>query len=167
LFLSFLRQGATGINRVGIVVAELGLAILMILTVYASLARYVFQSPSVHATEISVYLLLLLTWASVGWVHLEGRHVCMEALDAHMGRGWKRVARVVSHLTVLVFCLVLVWAGVLSAWRNFSQDYKSTSLLEFPLWIPYALIPLGGVLLAVMAFSRLLNDPEPEEQKGE
>ncbi len=151
----FLRRIAVACNRAGIAAAELGLLALMLLTAWAVFARYVLESPSVYAMELSTYLLLVVTWAAVGWVHHEDRHVCMEALEGRMGGGWKKIANMVSQLTVLAFCLVLVAAGVATAWTNYAQNYRSASLLEFPLWIAFGLIPLGGLLLALIAFNRL------------
>lgn len=157
------RRFAVASNRLGIVAAEAGLLVLMLLTVYAVIARYVFNSPSVHAIEVSAYLLVLVTWASLGWVHVEDRHVCMEALNARMNPGWKKVSRVVAQLTVLVFCLTLVGAGAVAAWTNHTQNYRSNSLLEFPLWIPYAAIPLGALLLALVAAVRLAGGLPPAD----
>jgi TRAP-type C4-dicarboxylate transport system permease small subunit len=157
-----LRRFAVACNRVGIAVSELGLLALMLVTGYAVIARYVFHSPSVHAIEISVYLLLVVTWASLGWVHHEDRHVCMEALNSRMSRGWKAFSRVTAQLTVLLFCAVLVGAGLVAVWANYTHNYRSTSLLEFPLWIPYALTPLGGLLLALIALARLFGREDAE-----
>jgi TRAP-type C4-dicarboxylate transport system permease small subunit len=150
-----LRRFAVACNRLGILVAELGLLALMLLTGYAVIARYVFKSPSVHAIELSVYLLLVIAWVSIGWVHREDRHVSMEALNTRLTPRLKRASNIVSQVTVLLFCAVLVGAGAYGAWTSYLRDYRSTSLLEFPLWIPYALIPIGGVLLALMALARL------------
>ena len=107
-----------------------------------------------------MYILLVVTWASLGWVHHEDRHVCMEALNNQLSGGWKKLSRVVSQLTVLLFCAVLIGAGIAASWTNYTQNYKSTSLLEFPLWIPYALTPLGGLLLALIAASRLFSEED-------
>jgi len=151
----FLHRFAVFVNRMGITVAELGLLALMLLTVYGVVARYVFGNPSVHAIEVSAYLLVLVTWSSLGWVHLEDRHVCMEALNTRLAPGWKRFSELLAQLTVLVFCICVAGAGVMAAWTNYAQDYKSASLLEFPLWIAYAAIPAGALLLAFVALARL------------
>lgn len=150
-----LRRFAVACNRLGILIAELGLLALMLLTGYAVIARYVFKSPSVHAIEWSVYLLLVISWVSIGWVHREDRHVSMEALNTRLSPRLKRASNLVSQVTVLVFCAVLVGAGSYGAWTSYLRNYRSTSLLEFPLWIPYALIPIGGALLALVALARL------------
>jgi C4-dicarboxylate transporter DctQ subunit len=151
------RTWAIRINHAAIVLAEAALLALMVLTFYAVVARYGFESPSVHAIELSAYLLLVLAWLSIGWVHHENRHVCMEALNSQLSAGWLRATRVVGELAVVLFCVVLVGAGVAAAWTNYKQGYLSPSLLAFPLWVPYALIPVGALLLGLVALQRLLT----------
>lgn len=153
---------ADACNRAGVLLAEIALLLLMLLTVYAVVGRYVFNSPSIHAMEVSVYLLLVSTWGAVGWVHKVDRHVCMEALNVKLKGGWKRVANAISQAAVLTFCAMLVWAGTVVALENLDKGNRSASLLDFPMWVPYALIPIGGVLLGVVAFMRLKSSPAQE-----
>lgn len=153
-----IRKASDLSNRASIVLAEAALLALMLLTTYAVVARYVFSSPSIHAMEISVYLLLVTAWCSIGWIHKVNRHVCMEALNVKLKGRWSRIANVISQLTVLIFCAILIGAGAVAAYTNFDKEYRSASLLEFPLWIPYVLIPIGGILLALVALERFTHE---------
>lgn len=152
-----IERTVMGMNRLGMLAAEAALVALVLITVYAVVARYVFNSPSANSMEVSVYLLLVATWGAVGWVHHADRHVCMEAVSARLTGCWKVASRVISQLSVLAFCAMLVWAGYASALEKLEKNYRSTSLLEFPLWMPYALIPIGGLLLVAMAVLRLMR----------
>lgn len=146
-----------GLNRIGVTVAELALLALLGLTVYAVIARYVFSRPSIYGLEISVYLLLVIAWGSAGWVLKVDRHVSMEALCAVLP-GWaRRMADLLAKASVLVFCLVLVWAGSVNVISALEHGYRSSSLLRFPMWIPYALIPVGAAMVALMALRKLLR----------
>jgi TRAP-type C4-dicarboxylate transport system permease small subunit len=156
-FLHRLFRFSEGVNRVAVVLSELALAALMFMTVYAVVARYVFHSPSVYAVELSTYLLLVVSWAAVGWVHHVDRHVSMEALNTRLRGTWKKIAALVSELTILIFCAVLIWSGYNVVLTSIARGYRSASLLKFPLWPLYALIVLGGVLLGIVALCRLLR----------
>ncbi|AWP80273.1 TRAP transporter small permease [Bordetella bronchiseptica] len=148
-----------GTNRAAVFIAQAALLLMMLLTVYSVIARYVLQRPSVHAVEISIYLLLLVTWLSVGWTHLLERHVSMEMLSIRVrGRG-KRLLNVFRELVVLVFCGFLLHAGVQIAATALARNYRSTSLLAFPMWIAYGLIAVGALLLAIAAACKL-NHPD-------
>jgi len=144
-----------GLNRFGILIAELGLLALMVLTVYAVLARYVFERPSIHAFEISAYLLVLVTWACAGWVLKVDRHVSMEALNQRLTGRRQAISDAIGHAMVLVFSAILVWVGTASVIEAFGQNYRSASLLAFPLWAVYALIPIGAAVLGLTAIQKL------------
>ncbi|MFI8750443.1 TRAP transporter small permease [Vreelandella lionensis] len=151
--IKFLSKLGFQSGRGGIVIAELALVGLMLLTVYAVLARYVFRSPSIHALEVSQYLLLVISWMSIGWVLIVGRHVRMEALYNVLPRTLKLSANLISKLAIILFSGVLIWAGSVNVMTALEKGYRSSSLLSFPMWVPYLLIPLGGILLLLAALS--------------
>jgi len=163
-FLQLFGRAAEGINRVAVTISELALLALMLMTVYAVIARYLFRSPSVYAVEVSTYLLLLVAWAAVGWVHHVDRHVSMEALNLRLTGTWKKIANATSELTILIFCAVLVWSGTNVVLTSIERGYRSASLLKFPLWIAYTLIPLGALLLGIVALRRLMQSARPNAE---
>ncbi|MFT0548665.1 TRAP transporter small permease [Allopusillimonas ginsengisoli] len=140
----------------------------MLCICYSVISRYFFRSPSMYATEICVYLLLLGTWSSVGYVHKVDRHVRVEVFENLFGEGPKAIAKLISTICIIVFCAVLVWAGYLVAETAYLRNYRSTSLLKFPLWVTYALIPYGGFLLGCAALNRLVTgDKRLADDKNE
>jgi TRAP-type C4-dicarboxylate transport system permease small subunit len=149
---------ALRLNRAGVFIAELALMALMLVTVYAVFTRYVLESPSVHALEVSQYLLLVTSWMSIGWVLIVGRHVRMEALYNILPDMMKKVADIIVWLAIFIFCGVLVWSGSVNVITAFERGYRSSSLLNFPKWIPFSLIPVGGVLLLLSGIYLLLKD---------
>ncbi|NYT37635.1 TRAP transporter small permease [Allopusillimonas soli] len=148
---------SVAVNRVAVLISEIALFALMMITSYAVIARYVFLSPSIYAVEVSTYVLLGVSWMAIGWVHHVDRHVSMEALNLRFKGRWKRLAQAVSEVTILIFCSVLVWAGINIVLTSIERHYRSASLLKFPLWIPYTLIPIGGLLLGLVALRRLFT----------
>src|SRR3546814_19262988 len=105
------------------------------ITVYAAVARYLFNSPSLYAVEVSTYILVAITWLSIGWVHYENRHVSVEFAEAKLAGRAKRVAYCISQATAVLFSLVLVWAGHNVVLTAIEKAYKSTTLLKVPIWI--------------------------------
>lgn len=144
----------------GVVIAELALVGLMLLTVYAVVTRYVFHSPSIHALEISQYLLIVISWMSIGWVLIAGRHVRMEALYNILPRTLKLPADLISRLSIILFSGVLIWAGSVNVVTALEKGYRSSSLLSFPMWMPYMLIPVGGILLLLATLSIPIKEKE-------
>lgn len=163
-FLHRFSRFSEGVNRIAVLISELALAALMLITVYAVIARYIFRNPSVYAVEVSTYLLLVVAWAAVGWVHHVDRHVSMEALNTCMSGTWKKIADAISEITILVFCAVLIGSGSNVVLTSIERGYRSASLLKFPLWIAYTLIPLGALLLGTVALRRLVQRQRPNAE---
>jgi C4-dicarboxylate transporter DctQ subunit len=60
-------------------------------------------------------------------------------------------------IAAIVFCGALVWYGrqvVDIAWRI---DEHSASDLRFPMWIYYAALPTGGLLMSIRYVIRLIG----------
>lgn len=169
--LHLLNSVVDNISRAGVVLSELALLALMVLTSYAVAARYIFMQPSIYSLEISLYLLLIIAWGSAGWVHKIDRHVGMVALKERLRGRWRAAADAISQVTILIFCGVLIWPGLINVIIAFERDYRSASLLSFPLWILFALIPICGTLLGLVALRRLLcvfrsTDQETEQPES-
>lgn len=143
------RNILVDINRVMVFVAELALVALMVITTYSVVARYVFRKPSIHAVEITTYLLLVLAWCSIGWTHHLKRHVSMELLRDRLGPRARLVQSIISELVILLFCGVLANASFHVALTAFERNYRSTSLLKFPMGYAYGMIMVGAITLAV------------------
>lgn len=144
------------ISRSGIFISEIALLTLLLMTVYAVLSRYVFHRPSIHAFELSAYLLVVATWMAAGWVLKIDRHVSMEALSHRLGTRGQGVSNAIGHATVLAFCAILVWVGSASVIDAIEHNYRSASLLGFPLWASYVMTPIGAGVLGLVALQKLV-----------
>jgi TRAP-type C4-dicarboxylate transport system permease small subunit len=49
----------------------------------------------------------------------------------------------------MAFLGIIVWKGGKTTLTAYTGNYHSSSLLDFPMWIPYALIPLGALVLSL------------------
>lgn len=142
---------------VGMLLAKLALVSLLLLTLYAVVSRYVFNSASIHALELSTYLLSIIAWLSLAWILYEDRHVRMDALRDNLNPLLRRLANVISLSAIVSFATVLAWAGGTSVLTALERNYRTSSLLAFPLWIVYLLVPIGAILLALMALRILIK----------
>ena len=63
---------------------------------------------------------------------------------------------------------MLLYAGLRSTLTAFEKNYRSASLLEFPLWIVLLLIPAGALMLGLVSIDRVLRAKHgaPEQDSG-
>ena len=130
-------------------IAEIGLVGLLLIVIHEVIVRYVFDSPTLFSVELSEYLLVLVVFMSIGWVLKEDRHVAVSFVVDLMPRKVRLGMNVLTSVLTMAFLGILVWKGGRTAVTAYTGDYHSSSLLNFPMWIPYVLIPLGALVLSL------------------
>lgn len=143
------------LSRLGVVVAEIGLVLLLVLVFHEVIVRYLLNKPTLYSVEISEYLLLLVAFMAAGWVLQEDKHVSMQTFVSLMPPKVKQGLALLTSVIVLLFCTVLIWEGIRSSLLAYKGGYHSSSLLNVPMWIPYAIIPIGSLLLALQMLVRI------------
>ena len=146
---SILSKAINRLTWMAEVLAEIGLVGLFLIVFHEVIVRYVFDAPTLFSVELSEYLLILVAFMSIGWVLKEDRHVAVTFVINPLPEKLRLGLKVLTSVLTMGFLAILVWQGgrtVLTAYRG---DYHSSSLLEFPMWIPYLLIPLGALVMSL------------------
>jgi C4-dicarboxylate transporter DctQ subunit len=143
------------LSKTGAVLAEICLVLLLLLVFHEVIARYVLNKPTLYSVELSEYLLIFIAFMAAGWVMHQDKHVRMTSVISLMPGNARRVLDIVTSCIVLCFCLIIVWQGAKSSLMAFRGGYHSSSLLNVPMWIPYAIIPIGSLLLAMQIVVRI------------
>jgi len=143
------------ISRLGVILAEICLVLLLMLVFHEVIARYVLNKPTLYSVEISEYLLIFVAFMAAGWVLQEDKHVSMQAVVNLFSARVRYLCSLFTSILVLGFCSILVWQGARASVMAFKGGYHSSSLLNVPMWIPYAIIPIGSLLLALQLLVRI------------
>ena len=149
-------------SRLGATLAEICLFLLLMLVFHEVIARYVLNKPTLYSVEISEYLLIFVAFMAAGWVLQEDKHVRMPTVVNLMPPKMRYVAELITSVIVILFCSILVWQGAKASLMAFKGDYHSSSLLEVPLWMPYAIIPIGSLMLGlqmVVKIGKMIEKP--------
>ena len=138
-------------------VGLLGAAALVIGLVQV-LGRYIAPAHAISwAEEVIVYLAI---WAimivSSQLVRTDG-HVRPDLVLRLLRPRTQRVLEVFNCLVALAFCIGMVWYGWQIVDTALLLDERSSTGLEFPMWLYYAALPTGGLLMAVRYVMRLIR----------
>ena len=120
-------------------------------------SRYFFAQKSIsYAEEVIVYLMI---WAimivSSQLVRTDG-HVRPDLVLNIVPPNIARWMEVFNCTAAIVFCGALVWYGRQVVEIALLIDERSSSDLRFPMWIYYAALPAGGLLMAIRYSIRLV-----------
>jgi len=142
-----------GIER--IVVGLLGLAALLAGTVQV-LGRYFWPAHAISwAEEAIVYLLVWAVMIVASELARSDGHVRPDLVLRLLPPAGQRAAEICNCLLAIAFCAGLVWYGgqiVETAWM---LDERSSTDLQFPMWLYYLALPAGGGLMTLRYLVRL------------
>jgi len=164
-----LIKAAAAVQNVIVGVSAAALLALPLITAYDVAMRYLFHAPTVWATEISIYLLQFAVFMTPGALLASGHHLRVTFWIENRTGKTRRIAEIVTTLAVLPYAVILIWYGTTYAIRAFDRGMLAPTLLETPLWIIYAMVPLGGVLLVLGAILRcafLVKDGVPDNNNN-
>ena len=137
------------INNVLIGISAIAILILNFVVFYDIIMRYIFIKSTVWGTEISTYLILLITFLSAGYTFQVDGHVNCSIVIASIKPRLRRFFFLISAPFGLMFCVILGW----EVWRLFymaySEGWISNYVLETPLKYPYLLMPAGMFILVL------------------
>lgn len=161
-----LRRGFEKIAAV-LAMAAGGLILAMSLWItYDVLARYFLDIASPWSFDLSEYSLVWITFLGAPWVLMQDRHVRIEILvDALPAPAQRMLGAAMSVVAILV-CAILAWRTGIAAVEYVRNDIMMPRIWRIPRIWPYAVVPIGSVLLACAFIVRLglyLTDRDPEK----
>jgi len=148
------RRAAEGLAR-GL---DLLLAVMLVVLV-GSLAwqvfgRYVLDAAPSWSEELARFLMVWITMLGAASVMPKDGHITVTALPDALGPRARRALGVVRDLVMLAVAYVVAYYGVALAGLLARQ---ASPAFEVSMALPYAALPAGAVLIAVMVVLRRLG----------
>lgn len=145
-------------RRIGLLVSWLTPIIAFIL-VYELIMRYVFNSPTIWAHEISQFLFGITFMLGAGYTLLGNGHVNMDIFHSRFSTKGKARLDMATALFAFLYLGVLVWKSGYMAID--SCKYKETlagSFLRPPIYPMKVLFFVGCLLFLLQAVSKFVKD---------
>ena len=133
---------------------------LLLLVLWGVFSRYILRSPSHIALEISGYSMVLLTFLGAGFIHLQKKHVAVEIFSSRLSKKWRKIHRLTVNIILLIFSIIVIYEGISFTVLAFEENYRSTSLLNFPLWIVFLIIPVGMFFFMLQVIRNIISKGE-------
>ena len=127
--------------------------LLMLLTVFIVIMRYIIRNPQSWAFDISVFLQVGLIFLGGAYTLLEDGHIRIDTLLVRLPPRTKLVWDTITMTIVLIFCVFLTWSGVKEALANWGGISGTPAML--PTFPSYAVIPVGGFFMCMICISKI------------
>jgi TRAP-type mannitol/chloroaromatic compound transport system permease small subunit len=132
--------------------------VLVSVIVYEIFVRYIFNSPTIWANEISqmvygAYVILL-----GGYLQQRDGHVNVDILYSRFKPRTRAIINLFTWLLFFAFCGVILLKGGEMAWDSFLYRETDPTVFAPPIYPLKMLIPLGALLLLLQGMVKYIGD---------
>lgn len=150
------------ISKVEAVMLAVGVLLMAANTCINVIMRFVFGEGMFFSGEINRVLIILITFAGIGYAARHGRHIRMSAIyDVLPVMGRKIVMVIISLFTSLVM-FFLVYYSVEYIWEVYSAG-RILPALGFPIWWIYIWVPVGLAITGIQYFLTAIKNMTSED----
>lgn len=111
--------------------------------------RYLFNQPTYWALEISEFMLVFIAFLGVAAVQSQNKHIKMDFFYLKASPRLRLYFNLFFIILMQIFNFVVLWFSIKMTYAAYIYESYSNSLLETPLFLPYAIIPIGILLLFI------------------
>ncbi len=169
--LSSLKSFVERVNLLLGYCSGLGILAMGIILFYEVIARYFFNSPTIWAQEISIYLFIWTMLAGAAYTLQVGKHVRIDLLIIRFSVKTQNFLEFVTSIFGMLFSAYVTVQG----WNMLKATLKyhklSATPLRVPMWIPqlallvgFGLLTLQFIIIISAKFSIFSNQ---EKKEGE
>ncbi|MEA2120193.1 TRAP transporter small permease [Halovibrio sp. HP20-50] len=138
----------TAISKIEAVILAMGVLLMALNTVTNVVARFVFGNSIMFSGELNRILIIMITFAGVGYAARHGRHIRMSAIYDALPVGGRKVLMIcIALFTSLVMFFLLYY----SIFYIIDLQSKGRVLpsLGLPIWIIYLWVPMGFAITGI------------------
>ena len=119
--------------------------------------RYALGESTIWQTEFVSYILIAAVFLGSPYVLILRGHVSIGLLPLYLSHKPRMALAWFTMLVSFAFCLLMAWLGGQLAREAHAGGWRSESVWEPRLWLPYLSIPLGMGLLALQYVVEMLR----------
>ena len=118
--------------------------------------RFVLNQSTVWQTEMVIYLMVAATLVGLPYVQRLRGHVNVDLVPMVLSPGGRRLLAWIVAIGVLAVAGIISFYGAEFWYVAWKRGWKSETVWEVRLWIPYLAVPVGFILLALQYLADLL-----------
>jgi len=140
------------LNRIVLAVASGFMVLIFVVAALGVIFRYVIQHSLPWADETAAYLFICLVFLGAASEVLNDGHPAVHFVVDRLSPAARRVAGVLANVSIAVWGGVLLVYGIKAVILEAPESWSSVPAIS--LQLPYAAIPVGGLLIIIFALSK-------------
>jgi len=140
-------------------IVSVALYILAAVMLYEVIARYIFNSPTSWAFELSSFLFVYVSFLCGGYVLLHKGHVNVDIFYKRLSPRGRAILDLFTSLFFFLFAGVILWQGTKLFMNSIAFWEHSTLTVWAPPVYPIKLVvPIGAALILVQGLVKFIKD---------
>ncbi|RXK00242.1 C4-dicarboxylate ABC transporter permease [Arcobacter sp. CECT 8986] len=145
------------LSKIESILLGLGVILMALNTIINVIGRFVFNHSFFFSAELNRILIILITFAGMGYAARRGRHIRMSAIYDALPKKLKKI--------FMIF-ICLITSFVMFSLFYFSLDYINKLIisgrilpsLQIPVYITYIWVPIGFFITAIQYFLTVIKN---------
>ncbi len=155
--LGVIERAVGALARGAMALAALGVLVSLALIAWSVVLRYAFNRPPVWVDDVVGFLLVGTVMLAAAHTLRVGEHIGVDILTERLGPRGRRWAQAWGMAAVAVVSLILIVNGWNTAMFSRMLGILTAGEVEVPLYLLQLLLPLGGLLMLLVALEALLR----------
>ena len=156
--LNSLRQWMERFEKVSRTLAAACLIAVMLIVFTDVAARYLAHSPLAWSYDvIGMYLMPALFYLALSDTLAAEHHIAVDLLRPRMPQWLRRVTEVVGNGAAAAVFLLIAWIYGASALDNYASGARVMNAVQWPSWIPEAIVVLGAFTISLRLLGRTIG----------
>lgn len=140
-----------------VAIAGIAVLLMMLITSYDVIMRYIFNDPTDWALDVSTFLIPICVFLSLAYVLRKEGHVRVELLlNALKPRVRALLLLITSFISLIVFAIA-TWMGVKITVESIQRWELSLGTSEILMWPIKLMVPVGFLFLSLQIVSKIFN----------
>jgi C4-dicarboxylate transporter, DctQ subunit len=138
--------------------AELNVFLVTLIVFISVASRYCFNNPLEWSEEITAYMFVFVVFLGAADVACRNGHIRLDFLADRLKGGKRKFLDIIMHGIALFWSSLICWSSWKAVIMAYDFEFASSSLLRFPLFIPYSFLATGILLLWLQFIIMLIQD---------
>ncbi|GAA1862285.1 TRAP transporter small permease [Brevibacterium marinum] len=132
------------------VVSGIVIVIIMLVTGYDVIMRYIFAKPLEWSLPVSMLGLVVIVMFAVPNIAAQRSHIAMDLFYRKFSARGKLVADIITNTATLLFSMVVGLTAAGASANFLTGGLRTSGNFNLPVWIDYAVVAVGLLVLALV-----------------
>ena len=133
------------------------IAFMLAILLYEVVSRYIFNSPTLWAHEMSRHFYGAHFMLGGAYALLHGNHVLTDVLVGNLSPRKRAIVDALFWLVFFFYISLLLWKGTEMAWASVERMETTHTYFRSPVWPVKLTIPIGGGLIMLQGIAQFIR----------